>query len=371
MGCDHKHIFIAFHYLSRWIMGIKITGSGSYIPTEVVANVDFDQHEFRNEDGSMISNSPEVIASKFLDITGIAERKYVSDGLVTSDIGSIAAKKAIGAAKIDPETLDYIIFAHNFGNVQNGKLQTDILPSLAARVKHDLRIRNSNCVAYDVIFGCPGWIEGVIQAQAYIRSGMAKKCLVIGAETLSRVVDKSDRDTMIYSDGAGATVIEASDEEGGIISHHTGSYTYDEAYFLSFGPSYNKKSNQDERYIKMEGRKIYNFALSNVPKAMKECLGKADIHIDKVTKIIIHQANEKMDEAIIERLYKLYHAEVPEGIMPMTIHKLGNSSVATVPTLYDLILRGQIKDQSIQKGDILLFASVGGGMNINSFVYEV
>ena len=130
-----------------------------------------------------------------------------------------AAEKAIADSKIDPETLDYIIFAHNFGNVKQGAIQGDAVPSLAARVKQKLRIKNPKCVAYDVLFGCPGWVEGVIQASAFIKAGMAKKCLVIGAETLSRVVDAHDRDSMIYSDGAGATIIEASNEEGGILNH--------------------------------------------------------------------------------------------------------------------------------------------------------
>lgn len=353
-------------------MAIKITGSGSYIPTETISNTDFAQHEFKNEDGTTLPHSNEIIAKKFLEITGIQERRYVNNGLETSDIATIAAKVAIANADINPETLDYIIFAHNFGNVTHKKLQTDTLPSLASRVKHDLRIKNPNCVAYDVLFGCPGWIEGVIQAQAYIKAGMAKKCLVIGAETLSRVVDKFDRDSMIYSDGAGATIIEEVDEkDSGIIGHKTATYTYDEAYYLHFGPSYNKDVNQDERYIKMEGRKIYEFALTNVPVAMKQCLDKCGIPIQKLSKILIHQANEKMDEAIIKRFYHLYNTPIPEGIMPMSIHKLGNSSVATVPTLYDLLIRGKIKDQSIKKGDYILFASVGSGMNINAIVYKM
>ena len=103
---------------------------------------------------------------------------------------------------------------------------------------------------------------------------------------------------------------------------------------------------------------------------MKSCLDKSGIGIDDVKKILIHQANEKMDEAIIQRFYKLYDRPVPKDIMPMSIHELGNSSVATVPTLFDLLIRGEIENQSIQKGDILIFASVGAGMNINAFVYR-
>ena len=352
-------------------MNIKITGSGSYIPTEIVSNKDFSQHVFLNDDGTPFPHPNDIVAEKFLEITGIQERRYVTDDLQTSDIAFIAAKRAIEDAKIDPETLDYIIFAHNFGNVKKGAIQTDALPSLATRVKFDLRIKNPKCVAYDMLFGCPGWVEGVIQAQAFIKAGMAKKCLVIGAETLSRVVDLYDRDSMIYSDGAGATIIEATDEDGGILAHESATFTYDEAYYLFFGNSFNKTHDPDVRYIKMHGRKIYEFALSNVPKAMKECLEKSGIDISQIKKILIHQANEKMDEAIIQRFYKLYGLTTPEGIMPMSIHKLGNSSVATVPTLYDLLVKGELENHSIHKGDIILFASVGAGMNVNAIVYKM
>ena len=351
-------------------MNIRITGSGSYIPTEIVTNLDFAKHVFLNDDGSPFPLPNEVITEKFHDITGIQERRYVSDDLSTSDIGTIAAQKAIKDANIDPETLDYIIFAHNFGNVKKDAIQTDILPSLATRVKFDLRIKNPKCVAYDMLFGCPGWIEGVIQAQAFIKAGMAKKCLVIGAETLSRVVDLHDRDSMIYSDGAGATIIEATNSEGGILAHETATFTYDEAYYLFFGNSFNTDHDPNVRYIKMNGRKIYEFALNNVPLAMKSCLDNSGISIHDVKKVLIHQANEKMDEAIIQRFYRLYKETPPEGIMPMSIHKLGNSSVATVPTLYDLLMKGEIENQQLNKGDVIIFASVGSGMNINAMVYR-
>jgi len=352
-------------------MNIKITGSGSYIPTEKVSNIDFAQHVFLNDDGTQFPHPNDVVAEKFLEITGIRERRYVTDDLNTSDIAFFAAQKAIEDAKIDPETLDYIILAHNFGDVKKGAIQGDMLPSLASKVKHKLGIKNPKCVAYDMLFGCPGWVESVIQANAFIKAGIAKKCLVIGAETLSRVVDPHDRDSMIYSDGAGATVLQASNDEGGILSHESATYSFDEANYLFFGNSFNKTLNPDVRYIKMLGRKIYEFALSNVPKAMKECLDKSGIPIEKLDKILIHQANEKMDEAIVQRFYRLYNMEMPKGIMPMSIHELGNSSVATIPTLYDSMVRGEIENQSLQKGNIILFASVGAGMNINAIVYKM
>ncbi len=351
-------------------MNIKITGSGSFIPENIEKNEDFHQHEFLNVDGSQINSPNEVIVEKFKDITGIVERRYANDKLTASDLGYLAAEKAIEDAKIDREDIDYIIVAHNFGDVKKDAIQSDILPCLATRVKHKLRIKNPKCVAYDILFGCPGWVEGTIQAQAFIKAGMAKKCLVIGAETLSRVVDKHDRDSMIYSDGAGATIIEATDEEGGILAHNTASFTYDEAYYLFFGNSNNPELDKDTRYIKMHGRKIYEFALTNVPLAMKECLDESGVDIKDVKKILIHQANEKMDEAIIKRFYRLYKTPVPEGIMPMSIYKLGNSSVATVPTLFDLIRNNKLENQQIEKGDVIIFASVGAGMHINAIVYK-
>lgn len=352
-------------------MNIKITGSGSYIPTQVVTNLDFANHKFLNEDGSPFPYPNDVVAEKFKQITGIEERRYASENQSASDIAFLASQKAIQDSKIDPETLDYIIFAHNFGDVKKGAIQSDILPSLATRVKHKLQIKNPKCVAYDILFGCPGWLEGVIQAQAFIKAGMAKKCLVIGAETLSRVVDLHDRDSMIYSDGAGATIIEATNDEGGILAHSTATFALDEADYLFFGNSFNKNLDNDVRYIKMHGRKIYEFALSEVPRAMKECLDNSGIDISEVKKILIHQANEKMDEAIIHRFFKLFNQSAPIGIMPMSIHKLGNSSVATVPTLYDLLVKNQIENQKLNAGDIIILASVGAGMNVNAIVYRM
>jgi 3-oxoacyl-[acyl-carrier-protein] synthase-3 len=245
-----------------------------------------------------------------------------------------------------------------------------MIPSLATRVKHKLDIKNPKCVAYDILFGCPGWIEGVLQANAFIKSGMAKRVLVIGAETLSRVVDNHDRDSMIYSDGAGASILEASTDNTGLLSYESATFANDEANYLFFGKSYNPDLDPDIKYIKMYGRKIYEFALSNVPNAMKECLDKSGIAIDEVKKILIHQANEKMDEAIVARFYKLYDKTPPKDIMPMSIHDLGNSSVATVPTLYDLLIEGKLENHEINKGDVVIFASVGAGMNINAFVYR-
>lgn len=352
-------------------MAVKITGIGSYIPNEVTTNEEFEKNQFLNQDGSQIGHENTEIIEKFKSITGIAERRYVEYDLNNSDIGCFAAQKAIEDANIDPEDLDYIIGAHNYGDIKHGTVQSDAVPSIASRIKHKLRIKNPHCVAYDVLFGCPGWIEGMIQANAFIKSGMAKKCLVIGTETLSRVIDQHDRDSMIYSDGAGAAIVEYSETDSGILHHESMTFTLDEAHFIFFGESYNQDLSDRHRYLKMYGRKVYEFALKNVPLAMKTSLDKCGIDINEVKKIFIHQANEKMDEAIVKRFYKLYEQTPPLDIMPMSIKKLGNSSVATVPTLYDLVSKGKLGEHKIQSGDIVILASVGAGMNINAIIYRV
>lgn len=349
-----------------------ITGTGSCIPSLVKKNSEFLDCTFLNEDGSIFKNDNDVIIDKFKQITGIEERRYADVHLNASDLAMIAAENAIKTSGIDKNTIDQIIVAHNFGDVNHGSIQGDTLPSLASKVKNKLGIKNANCVAYDLLFGCPGWVQGVIHGEAFIKSGIAKKILVIGTETLSRVVDDFDRDSMIYADGAGAVVLEAkeSNERVGILSHGAQTFTEEETNYLFFGASYKKDDLDATKYIKMKGRKIYEFALNNVPDAMKSVLDSSGVSIDQVKKICIHQANEKMDEAIVKRFYRLYKSKVPEGVMPMSIHKLGNSSVATVPTLLDLILKGALDGHQINKGDVIILASVGAGMNINAVVYK-
>jgi 3-oxoacyl-[acyl-carrier-protein] synthase-3 len=358
-------------------MGLKtvITGTGCYIPEVIKTNKDFATHNFYAEDTQLITTPPDEVAEKFRDITGIEERRYAADNINSSDMAIIASKLAIQESGIDPEELDQIILAHNFGNVLKDTIQTDILPALASRVKHGLGIKNPNCVAYDILFGCPGWIQGLIQADCYFKAGAAKKALVIGTETLSRVIDEYDRDSMIFSDGAGATVVEAKSADttnSGILSWSVQSHSIDEAYYLFLGKSNFPGADPKIRYIKMKGRKVYEYAMQYVPAAMKDCLDKSGVPIQELKKIFLHQANEKMDEGIVRRLYKLYGIrDLPEHIMPMSIHKLGNSSVATVPTLFDMVKKGVIDDHSLKSGDVVMFASVGAGMNINAVCYRI
>ncbi len=371
MSVLHANIFNTMHMK---FLNTVITGTGSYTPKKIVKNEEFSKQDFFSEKQEIIPSTGEEIISKFQKITGIAERRYAAEEMNTSDIAGYAAERAIKDAGIDPETIDQIILAHNFGDVHSNQIQSDLLPNLSSRVKHFLKIKNPNCVAYDILFGCPGWIQAFLQAHSYINSGMGKRFLVIGAETLSRVNDKFDRDSMIFADGAGAAIIEAqeSDEKKGFISYSAQTDTLEEAYYLYAGKSNNPYIDQDIRYIKMDGRKIYEYALTKVPLAMKLSMDRSGFDIKDLKKVIIHQANEKMDDAMIKRFYRLYKMQndIPEGIMPMSINKLGNSSVATIPTLYDDILKNVYPEHKINKGDLIMFASVGSGMGINSIVYK-
>ena len=353
----------------------KIVGTGSYIPTRTIGNDYFRDHVFYDAFTKQpLEKSNEEIIQKFKEITNISERRWLSDDLMNSDMAAFAVKEALDSAKIDPETLDFIIVGHNFGDVTPGSTHADLLPSLANKVKAKLNIKNPTCICHDIISGCPGWTQGMIIADAYIRSGIYSRGVVVGSDVLSRIADPHDRDMLIYADGAGATIVEAieSEEPTGILSHSSRSDTVNHWNLLTNGSSFNPDFDGNNQFIKMSGHKLYLYAISNVPPVVKESIEKAGLQLGDIKKVLLHQANEKMDEVILKNVFKLFgEKEIPEGIMPMTIEKLGNSSAATVPTLLDLILKGKMDGQAIHPGDHILLCSVGAGMNINSIVYKV
>jgi 3-oxoacyl-[acyl-carrier-protein] synthase-3 len=178
------------------------TGTGSYVPTKQIKNDYFHSYVFYDSTGEKLPIPSEEITRKFEEITTIAERRYAEDDQVTSDLARVASERALEAAGVDREELDYIIFAHNFGETKVDNIRIDVLPTMAARLKQKLGIANPSTVAYDVLYGCPGWIQAVIQADYYLRSGDAKKILVVGADVFSRVSDPHARDSMIYAVGS-------------------------------------------------------------------------------------------------------------------------------------------------------------------------
>lgn len=348
-----------------------IIGSGSHLPERVVSSRDFADSVFYDENGKLIDKPVAETIEKFVSITEIEQRRYVPEGQTNSDIALIAAREALEEAAIDPETLDYIIYASNFGETTDHG-QVSFMPNMAARLKNKLGITNRRTINYDMIFGCPGWVEGMILANNLIRSGVAKRILVVGAETLSKVTDPYDRNKMIFADGAGAVVVEATEEEYvGILAANTLCDNGLELGYLQSGSTLNADADQTQLYIRMQGRKIYEYALKHVPDAMKSTIDDAGLSIEDIDKILLHQANAKMDHAIIDRLMRLYGLkEYDHAVAPMTIQQYGNSSVATIPTMFNLIKKGKMEGQEFaEKGNVLM-ASVGAGMNINAFVYR-
>lgn len=350
-----------------------ITGSGSYIPELIVGKDFFLNRQFFDDDGKKIDKSTEEIVNKFIEITEIKERRYLSKELMNSDMAKIAGEKALIQSKIDKEILDYIIVAHNYSDISHDSRKVNLMPSLSIRVKNKLGIKSNKCKAYDMIYGCPGWIESLILANQFIKSSIAENILVIGSDNLSRAVDPYDRNSMIFADGAAAVVVQAkeSSDSIGILNHISICDSNEEFDFIGNGCSVNPDYIDYAVNIRMKGKKVYEYALKKVPVAMKLTIDQSGLHLKDIKMVLLHQANAKMDKAIIQRLFKLYNLSgVPHDFEPMTVQYLGNTSVATVPTMYDLIARGNMNGYQLNSGDVILFASVGAGMVINAIVYK-
>lgn len=349
-----------------------ILGTGSVIPEMLIPNSHFESHEFYGRDGVRIERSTAEIIAKLESITGIKERRYIPADQDSIRIMTDASRLAVEDARLDVNDLSGIIVAHNAGNMvpQTGAFHT--VPNLAAYLKNALDCTNHNCFAYDLLFGCPGWLQGVIQAHQTIRCGDGRHILVTGLEIASRMLDPHDVDSMILADGCGACVISPSHEgTKGIVSYSTFSHGQDDNRIIFLGES-NKKGVEGSCYFHMNGREVYKYATKWVPVVIKDALDKANIGIGDVDIFLFHQANAKMLCAIAKNLADIYG--VPDdafaGKIPSTIEFLGNTSVATIPTMLDLILKEKLDDFRISDGQIAVMASVGAGMHCNALVYR-
>lgn len=352
----------------------RIIGTGSYLPEDIIDNAYFENARFLLKDGSDHPKSNQEIIVKLEQISGIKERRYAPEGINTSDLAAIAGKRAIENAGIDPETLDYILVAHNWGDLVLPGNESHLVPNVAAKVKHKLQIRNPNCVAYDVLFGCPGWLQCMIQASYYIKSGDANNILVIGAETISRIVDPHDMDSMLFSDGAGATILQRDpgEKESGIVYHKTISSCMDEIDYLKMGASYNKDVSPHDVRLKMDGKKVFKYGYQELPPLIMEGIRAAQIDPSARIFVLIHQANSKMVTAIVDRFREMYGQEPKLNlIVPDIIEKMGNNSVATIPVLLNQLRRGNLSYDKPQAGDVMILSSVGAGMHANVMVYKV
>ena len=349
-----------------------ITGTGAFLPGKIMSNEAFIGNTFYKSNGEQITKPTIEIVQKLRDISGIYERRYIEDHHDSADLGAEAGKRAIEDAGVDMETVDEVIVAHNFGNMVYGDRAHHLIPNLGALVKHKIGIKNPNCTAYDVLYGCPGWLLAMQQAHMALATGYKKRVLVVGVEVISRILDPHDMDTMLFGDGAGAVLVDAIEEKEkrGMLYYESVSHCEEEVEYLEMGESYNPDSTIGST-VKMRGKKVYRYAVNEVPKIVTSCLEKTGVQLADVAKILAHQANEKMLIAIGEKLYAQHEleADLCERI-PISLRELGNASVATIPTLLDMILRGEMRGHSIHEGDLVVMASVGAGMHANGLVYR-
>lgn len=350
-----------------------IVGSGSYVPEIVADDSYYMDSVFYDESGEVIDKPTAEILGKLKEISGIHERRLTPPDKNNSDLAYQSSLRAIEDAGIDKESLDYIIMGHNFGNVhpENGRI--DILPSMSSRVKNSLDIKNPYCMTFDILAGCPSFVQAMIMGDSLIKVGKAKRVLVVGGDTTSRITDRFDRDKMLFGDGSCAVVLEGQESETpiGIISTAERADNGDrELGFLRMGCSYNKEEKTPG--FKMQGRRLYNYAVTTVPQLVAKSIDDAGIKVTDIKKVFIHQANNKMDEAILIRLLKHYGIkEVDFSVMPMIIKEYANTASATVGIVYDMVRKGLLKEHKIESGDHICFCSVGAGMYINSVIYKI
>lgn len=353
-------------------MKTLIKGTGCHLPERIIENSYFLDRQFMDANGVVNPKPAAEIIEKLEAITGIKSRRYISEKGDSVPLMVEASKNAITDAGIDKNQIDGIIVAHNAGNMLEGTQGFHTVPNMAALLKNKLEISNHECFAYDLLFGCPGWLQGIIQAHQAIQMGDATNVLVVGIEVASRLLDPHDLDSMILADGCGAAIISASEtNDTGIISYATYSHAQEDVACIYLSGSYNKDLDLPTLF-KMNGKDVYKYATVWVPKVIKKALDKAGLDASDVDMFLFHQANGKMLHAFANNLAQMYNIEGLsfEGKIPTTIEFTGNTSVATVPTMLDLIRKGELGNYNIKAGMKVVMASVGAGMHCNAIVYQ-
>jgi 3-oxoacyl-[acyl-carrier-protein] synthase III len=352
----------------------KIIGTGTVLPSMVVKNNYFLNREFYDKEGNKNEKPMVEVIEKLQAITGISERRYVPFDQDSVPFMAETALKTIADAGLEVNDIDGIIVAHNAGNMIVGEKAWHPVPNMAALLKNRINSTNHECYAYDILFGCPGWVQGIVQAHQSIQMGDANNVLVVGVEVASRLVDPHDLDSMIFADGCGACIVSKSDDSGsaGFISSATFSHANDDMTSIYLGESNNTFELPGACYLHMNGKEVYKYATTWVPQVIKKALDKANMNVDDVDMFLFHQANGKMLAAFANNLAALYGKENSsfEGKIPVIIQFTGNTSVATIPTMLDLILKGALEGYTIKPGDKVIFASVGAGMHCNAVVYQ-
>ena len=316
-------------------MRVKILGTGSYAPPRVITNNDLEK---------LVDTNDAWITER----TGIKQRHAAEPGVPTSEIAAIAAKKALEMAKVSPEEIDTIVVATSSGD--------RIVPPTAVYVQRLLGCWNAGC--YDLVAACTGFAYGLSSGRAYISSGQSKRCLVIGAEELSKITNYKDRTTCIlFGDGAGAVVLGPSDDDSDILYSKMGAdgRTADLIITPAGGtdqPLTPESLEKKEHFLHMKGREVYKFAVPKFVEIIQTALAATDLKISEIDHFVPHQMNARMIEAVAERL------GFPMNKIVINIENYGNTSAASIPIALDEAVRaGRIK-----RGDVILMSAMGAGI---------
>ena len=305
----------------------KILGSGSYLPAKRVSNDDLAQ---------FVDTSDEWIQSR----TGIQFRHFAAENELTSDLAVIAAQRALEAANLTGDDIDLIIVATATPDMQ--------FPSTATIVQQKLGI--SGCAAFDVQAVCAGFMYALTTANAYIKSGMAKTILVIGAETFSHILDWQDRTTcVLFGDGAGAVVLGASDEAGIIHSKLQADGSYLD--LLKVPAHIAGGQICGNPYVEMDGPGVFKFAVKTLAKVAEDVLAEAGYEAKQVDWLVPHQANKRIIDSTVK------HLGLSMDKVIVTVQDHGNTSAASIPLALDV----GIRSGNIQRGQTLLLEGIGGG----------
>ena len=314
----------------------RIAGTGSYLPEKVLTNEDL---------AKFVDTSDEWIASR----TGIRERHVAAEGETTGDLGYYAAVRALEAAGVDAKELDLVIVGTTTPDL--------IFPSTACLIQH--RIGADGCPAFDVNAACSGFIYALTVADKFIRSGAAKTALVIGSETLTRMVDWSDRTTcVLFGDGAGAVVLKADTETGILSTHMHADGGKKELLWNPVGVSVGFKPGEDNAGVRinMSGNDVFKYAVKALDSVVEETLQANGLDRHAIDWLIPHQANLRIIEATAKRL------DMPMERVIVTVDKHGNTSSGSVP----LALDEAVRSGKVQRGQLVLLEAFGGGFTWGS-----
>lgn len=312
----------------------RIAGTGSYLPAKILTNADLER---------MVETSDEWIVAR----TGIRERHIAADGEFTSDLAEKAARKAIEAAGITPGEIDLVIVATTTPD--------RIFPSAACFLQSKLGI--AGCPAFDIQAVCSGFVYALATADQFIKSGAAKCALVVGAETISRITDWSDRSNCIlWGDGAGAVILKASEEPGIISSHLHADGTHANLLHVTGGPLHQG----DKPSIQMEGNAVFKVAVNTLDAIVDETLGANGMEKAHVDWLVPHQANIRIIQATAKKLGMGMERVV------VTVDKHGNTSAASIPLALDVAVR----DGRIKRGETVLMEAFGGGFTWGSVLLK-